>query len=194
METVAMLKRALSATGEVLKAGQGIQEPARMGLVKDLHSVCLKCEGAYETVLLRLVPVKNAFNDPDQLAMELRLLASDTETRDAFKPEHLCGEVDELLTRLESNLDPLKYSLDVNRLGAIREHLNQAGSFDAAIYESYDQFMRDLDGIATQIQMSTEDKTERAEYVRTAIVKFEEELRSGIDDIRRIKDDIISGR
>jgi len=193
METVAMLRRALGAAGEVLRLGQAIQGPARMDFIKDLHAICLKCEAAYETVLLRLVPVKNALNDPDQLAMELRSLASDTVTRDAFKPEHLCGEVDVLLSRLESNLDPLKYALDVNRLRAIRDHLQQVGNFDVALRESYDQFTSALDNIATQIQTPGEDKIERAEYVRTAIGEFEEELRSAINDIRGIKDAIIRG-
>ena len=193
METVAMLRRALGAAGEVLRLGQAVQGPARMGFIKDLHAICLKCEAAYETVLLRLAPVKDALSDPDQLAMELRSLASDAGTRAAFKPEHLCGEVDILLSRLESNLDPLKYALDVNRLHAIRDHLQQVGNFDVALRDSYDQFTNALDDIATQIQTPGEDKIERAAYVRTSIGEFEEELRSAIDHIRGIKDAIIRG-
>jgi hypothetical protein len=188
-----MLKRALNAAGKVLRWGQGIQEPARLDFIKDLHAICLKCEAAYETVLLRLVPVKNSFSDPDKLAGELRILAADSTTRSAFKPEHLCGEVDVLLSRLESHLDPLKYSLDVNRLRAIREHLRNFGNFDAALYESYDAFVRSLDDIATQIQTGGHDRLERASYVRTAVREFELELRSAIEDIRATKDAIICG-
>jgi hypothetical protein len=144
-------------------------------------------------VLLRLVPVKNAFGDPDRLAVELRALAADTDTRDAFKPEHLCGEVDVLLSRIESNLDPLKYSLDIGRLRAIRDHLRAFGSFDAALNESYDTFARALDDIASQIQLGGADKSERASYVRTAVREFEQELRSAIDEIRATKDAIVRG-
>jgi hypothetical protein len=110
------------------------------------------------------------------------------------EPEHLCGEVDLLLSRLESNLDPLKYSLDVIRLSAIRDQLQRLGNFDVALRDSYDQFTKALDNIATQIQRPGEDKIERAEYVRTAIGEFEDELRSAINDIRRTKDDIIGSR
>ena len=193
MEALTLLRRALSAAGEVLRIGQDIQSSARMDLIKDLHAICLKCETAYETVLLRLVPVKNALQDPDRLATELRSLASDVDTRDAFKPEYLSGEADVLLSRLENNLDPMKYALEVNRLKEIREHVEKLGYFDPLLNTSYDQFMRALDSIATQIQTPGVDKAERAEYVRKAIYEFEEELRAAIDDIRGVKDAILRG-
>jgi hypothetical protein len=66
---------------------------------------------AFDKVLVRLKPVKSAANDPKRLAAALRQFSADATTRKAFKPEHLCGEVDQLLVGLQSNLNPLKYSL-----------------------------------------------------------------------------------
>ena len=145
METLELLKRALKAAARVLRVAGGIQKDARHKLINDLHGICAKCEDAYGTVLIRLRTVKDAFSDPDALATELRDFAADSETRDAFKPEHLCGEVDFLLDALASNLDPLKYSIDVNRIKEIRGTLQNIGNVDLAIYASYDQLRGDLD-------------------------------------------------
>jgi hypothetical protein len=193
METLELLKRALNAAASVLKFGSGIQRDARQGLIKDLHRVCMNCENAYDIVLMRLSPIKDAFGKPDALASELRLLRADNETRGAFKPEHLCGEVDYLLDRLENNLDSLRYSVDVSKIRAIRQTLQNMGNFDAAIYASYDQFTSDLDRIATQLQDASEDQAERAQYARRVIEDFEAELRSAVDGVREAKDMIIRG-
>src|SRR6187455_1359886 len=103
--------------------GAGIQAPERKGLAADLQAICSACEDAYATVLARLVPIKNAFGDPALLASELRAFAADVATRDKFKPEHLCHQVDHLLVRLRSNLDPLKYSIDCREIKEIRAYL-----------------------------------------------------------------------
>ena len=108
MQVFEALKQAVKACADVVKWGAGIQEPTRKGLAADLQAICTNCDAAYDAVLTRLVPIKNAFADPTALAAELRAFAADAATRANFKPDHLCGQVDQLLIRLSSNLDPLK--------------------------------------------------------------------------------------
>ena len=64
----------------------------------------------------------------------------------------LCSEVDKLLAQLQNNLAPLKYSIDLNRIDVLRESLLKLGNLGKAILDSYDEFMRQLDRIATDIQ------------------------------------------
>ena len=193
MEVLELLKRALKTCASVIKFGAGIQEDSRKRLVEDLQRICLNCERAYETVLKRLGPIKDAFQDPDALAVELREFAQDAQTRDAFKPEHLCGEVDHLVVRLESNLDPLKYSIDLTRIRELRQSLGMVGNYDAAIYESYDDFARQLDNLATQIRDPGSDRNERGEYAQHVIAEFESDLRTAIDGVRQTKSTILQG-
>ena len=108
-------------------------------------------------------------------------------TRLRFKPEHLCGQVDQLLVRLGSNLDPLKYSLDFRRIQDLQQSLQHFGNMDGAIFDSYDQFASALDGIATQINDPAFDANERARYVQHVIEDFEDELRSAQADMRTAK-------
>jgi hypothetical protein len=187
MEVLNALKQALKACADIVKWGAGIQEPARKGLVADLQAICANCEAAYEAVLTRLVPIKNSFSDPTTLATELRAFAADAATRNSFKPDHLCGQVDHLLTRLRSNLDSLKYSIDCRRIDDVRKYLHQFGSFDDAIFQSYDDFATELDGIATEIQNPASDKHERSQYAQHVIQNFESDLRATQSAVREAK-------
>lgn len=193
MDVLELLKRALKTCASVIKLGAGIQEKVRKELTNDLQQICLKCEEAYGTVLKRLSPVKDAFQDPTNLAKELRDFAADTATRNAFKPEHLCGEIDHLIVRLASNLDPLKYSIDYGRIQEIRANLSSVGNFDGAIYRSYDEFARQLDELATQLRDPTFDAEERRRYAQHVIRDFEDDLRSAIDGVRGTKNNILHG-
>jgi len=187
MEVLNALKQAVKACADVVKWGAGLQEGARKALVTDLQAICGNCDAAYDVVLARLVPVKNAFADPTSLAAELRSFAADAVTRQQFKPEHLCHQVDDLLARLGSNLDPLKYSVDVRRINSLRRSLNQFGDVDGAIFQSYDDVTRDLDQIATELQDPASDRQERARYAQHVIQGFEADLRSAQAAMREAK-------
>jgi hypothetical protein len=128
MEVLDALKQALKSAASIIRWGAGIQESARKALISDLQNICSNIEDAYDSVIARLVPVKSAYNDPGKLAAELRSFAADAATRRQFKPEHLCGQVDGLMARLSSNLDPLRYSIDFRRINDLRNHLAQFGS------------------------------------------------------------------
>jgi hypothetical protein len=193
METLQILKRALKAISGVLAFGADIQKDARQKLIADLHSICGKCEDAYGTVLLRLKPIRKSFSDPQQLANELIDFSADQATRDSFKPEHLCGEVDLLLDSLSNNLDSLKYAVDWNRITTIKEGIRNIGNFDAAILGSYDQFTRDLNELSAQLMDGNYDTTERVNYVKRVITEFEDELRDSIDSVRQCKDMVLQG-
>ncbi len=192
MQVLEVLKQAIKACAEVVNWGAGIQEPERKNLAADLNAICGACEAAYDAVLTRLVPVKNAFGDPTALATELRAFAADASTRAKFKPEHLCGHVDKLLVRLSSNLDQLKYSIDFRRIQDIRQLLQRFGDYDGAIFQSYDDLVAELDQIATQIQVSPADKVERADYARHIIQRFEKDLRATQTEIRAAKNQVIA--
>jgi hypothetical protein len=192
MEVLDVLKQAVKACADVVRWGAGIQEATRRGLVADLQAICTNCDAAYDAVLVRLVPVKNAFTDPVALATELRAFSADTATRAKFKPSHLCGQVDDLLVRIGSNLDPLKYSVDCRRITHLRQNLQRFGNFDGAIFQSYDELSSDLDTIATQMQDPAFDKQERARYARHVIEDFENSLRATQIAVREAKADTIS--
>ncbi|KUZ87398.1 hypothetical protein WI42_12930 [Burkholderia ubonensis] len=85
--------------------------------------------------------------------------------------------MDHLLMSLKSNLDPIKYSVDFRHISDIQAYLAQFGEFDGAIFKSYDEFVAELDQIATQIQ-SSPDLQERARYAEHVIREFEIELRA----------------
>jgi len=187
MQVLEALKQAVKACADVVKWGAGIQEPTRKGLAADLQAICMNCDAAYDAVLTRLVPIKNAFADPIALAAELRAFAADGTTRASFKPDHLCGQVDQLLIRLGSNLDPLKYSIDCRRINDVRQYLQRFGNFDGAIFQSYDELVAELDQIATQIQAPASDKQERSRYAQHVIQNFESDLRATQSAVREAK-------
>ncbi len=191
MQVLEALKQAIRTCADVVKWGAGIQEPARKSLAADLQTICGNCDAAYDAVLTRLVPVKNAFSDSAALAAELRALAADATTRSKFKPEHLCGQVDQLLVRLRSNLDPLKYSIDCRRIDEVQQYLQRFGNFDAAMYQSYDRLVAELDAIATQIQSPASDKQERSQYAQHVIQTFESDLRATQAAVRDAKNEMI---
>ena len=191
MEVLELLRQALKTSVSVIKAGAGIQEKARKELVQDLQKICQNCETSYEAVLKRLAPIKDTFRRPDELAKELRAFAADPKARQSFKPERLCGEIDHLLVRLESNLDPLKYAIDISRIQEVKRTLGLVGNYDAAIYRSYDEFARQLDELATQIRDPRFDANERAEYVQRVIREFDEDLRATIDNVRATKKEVL---
>ena len=192
VEVLEALKRAVKSIAEVVNWGAGIQEPERKNLARELNAICTACEAAYDAVLARLVPVKNAFGDPTALAGELRAFAADATTRAKFKPQHLCGQVDQLLVRLGSNLDPLKYSVDYRRIADLRQYLQRFGNYDGAIFQSYDDLVAQLDQIATEIQTSPKDQGERASYARHIIQRFEQDLRSTQAEIHQAKDQVVA--
>ena len=192
MDVLELLKRALNACARVVKVGAGIQEEVRKDLVEDLQRICFNCEQALDTVLSRLRPIKDSYLSAPSLAKELRDFAADAETRDAFKPEHLCGDIDRLIVRLESNLDPLKYSIDYRRIEEVRRNLDFVGDYDASIYQSYDEFTWQLDQLATQLQdPSSFDVEERRRYAQHVIEDFEADLRSAIAGVRDTKNSIV---
>ena len=111
--------------------------------------------------------------------------------RASFKPDHLCGQVDQLLIRLSSNLDPLKYSVDFRRIDEVRQYLQRFGNFDGAIYQSYDELVVELDGIAMQIEAPASDKQERSRYAQHVIQSFESDLRATQSAVRDAKTQMI---
>jgi hypothetical protein len=196
------LKQSVNTCTAILKWGANMQGSTRKSLVVDLQSICSNCEDAYGAILERLVPVKNAFADPTTLARELRKFTADQTLRRQFKPNHLCGNIDQLLQRLANNLDPLKYSIDLRQIGELRNRFEAYGNYDLRISESYDEFTVQLDLVANQIGNPTLsarrqgradpfDPRERAQYAEHVIEDFQTELRSALDTVRKAKADLI---
>lgn len=192
MNVFKILKDAVEACVDVIKFGSAIQNQAQLRLINDLQMVCSKVESAYSTVLSRLKIVKQNYNDAKELAFALQDFAADAETRNAFKPDHLCGEIDSLLVDLENNLDPLKYSLDIRNIKNIRDDIQRAGNLDMEIFEEYDDFTRSLDNLAADILAATdEDQRERVNYAQHTINKFQDDLFDAIKSMREAKDVIL---
>jgi hypothetical protein len=191
MDVLDLLSRAVRTCAPILKFGAGIQTRERERLIAEFKEICDSCEEAHSIVIKRLRPIKDAFSDTAKLAKELRDFAADSKTRTAFKPDHLCGQIDNLLSGLENNLDPLKYSVDVRKLKVLKTQLSVIGHYDAVIYDAYDEFTRDLDNLATDLQIDTnQDVTDRVYYARHLIEDFEENLSSTIQDVRNARSKI----
>jgi hypothetical protein len=193
MENLNLLKSAVTIFSRIITSASRAQAQARADLVDELQAICSECESAYSIVLERLRPVKDAYRDPARLEQELRDLAADRRTRDIFKADHLCGQVDHLLSKLQSNLAALKYSVDVRTLDRLKERLKEIGNYDAALYRDYDEFARDLDRLSHEIGTapSVEDRTRLMAYSRSYIDDFEKELWDTIDAMRRAKDRVL---
>lgn len=192
MELVKYLERVVDVCSRVIRFGAGMQAQVRDELKNDLQAICTKVDEAHKQTLKMLRPIKDNLNDRDELASALRDFATDPATRDAFKPEHLCGEVDALLQKLESNLDPLKYAVDVRKLRSLRDEFGRIGNVDAAIYHEYDAFTRDLDDLATELQAGTDSLTdERKDYAKHIIRDFEDDISQAAKSMREAKDRIL---
>jgi hypothetical protein len=191
VDVLGYLKQAIGTCADVLKWAANIQGNARQSLVTDLQSICSNCEDAYGAVLARLVPVKSAFADPTALARKLRNFAADQTIRRQFKPDHLCGSIDQLLQRLQNNLDPLKYSIDFTNIRELRSRFELYGDYDFQLYKTYDEFTRELDQVANQISDPAFDPCERAQYAQRAIENLQSELRSTLETVRQAKADVV---
>lgn len=182
------LRRALKACGSILRVGRGIQEPTRQKLAKDLMKVCSNCQDAHESFLKHIKRVKDALPEAPKLAKESQRFASSSIPRRAFKPHKLCGDVNLLLTRLRSNLDPLKYSVAVNRIGKLETQFKEFLDYDNAFYEAFDSFARDLskDAIDLQIALDATDLsrvTRLQMRIRRRIERIESDITKTLNQV-----------
>lgn len=191
-ELIRYLESVAKTCGRIIHFGAGLQATARNELVDQLQRICSNVESAYSSVLARLRPVKDHYDDPASLAREIRDFTADKKTRDLFKPAHLCGEVDHLLSRLANNLDPLKYSVDVKKISVLQRNFQLIGDVDGAIYDSYDEFTRDLEDVVTELESADAAlAAERRDYVRHLIDDFQDELFGAIATMRQAKDRVL---
>ena len=168
------------------------QGAERSQLITDLQDICSRCEDAYGAVIKQLQPVKDSFGEPETLANALGVFAADDQTRKAFKPEHLCGEVDQILQRLSSNVDWLRYSVDLREIERFRGAIASMGSYDGQLRDYYDDRTRAMNDIATQLksQLSEEEIEERVAYTRHMLDEFEDDLQETVKKIREAKEQV----
>ena len=123
------------------------------------------------------------------MADAMRMFAADYETRKAFKPEHLCGEVDQLLQRLSSNADWLKYAVDLRGIERLRGAIRNMGSYDGELRDYYNDYTREMDQLATVLQsdLTDEDAKERLEYAQHIVDELERDLSETLDNMRDSK-------
>ena len=184
-EVINKCLRALTALADV-------QGKSRKRLVKETQTICSRCDDAYSALLVRLLPVKQAFRRPSQLAHELHSLVADGKARRGFKPEGLCTEIDQLLADFQSNLKGIKYSVHLFSIGEIRNTLRSMGNYDQALYRQYDNFMRQIDGIATALQSaSPKEKQALVGTARAAITDLETDLNSSVQLMRAAKKRVV---
>ena len=189
---IALNNAIVRACARLIRSLPGIQSNARKRLVTELQGICSKCEDAYSALIARLLPIKAAYGDAKKLAEALRQFGADTKTRAAFKPEHLCGEIDHLLQELKSNLNALGYSVRWSGLETLDETLKRMGNYDSELYHQYDQFRFELDQIATELDRAKKkDQKYWLRYVEDLVSDTEVELQNSITDMRRAKDQIV---
>lgn len=185
-------KQVVDACMRAFGALAGLQSGTRKRLVKQLQQVCSKCDNAYSELLERLSPVKAAYRNPKKLAVELRSLAGDRQTRAKFKPEHLCSDIDQLIADFQNGLSGLKYSVRFFSLEELKDTLKSMGNYDQALYHQYDGFMTQMGSLATAIEKaSADDRSRLADFARAEIAALERDLRDSIRDMRAAKDQIV---
>lgn len=179
------------ACTRLLRYLPGLPQDTRGHLVRDVQVICSRSAEAYTALLTRLLAIKAAFRDPVVLVQELRLFAADTQTRAAFKPEYLYGEVDHLLQEFKGHLDTLGYSVRMSGLGTLDETLRRMGDYDGELAHQYDQFRSELDHVAAEIERTTgPDRRHWVRYVEELVSDTEVELHRSIGDMHRAKEDV----
>lgn len=192
MNPVRFLGEALRTASRTVSFLWNTQGAQRSQLITDLQAVSSRCEDAYATVLKQLLQVKNSYGNRELLANALRTFAADDETRSAFKPDHLCKEVDQLLQRLSSNADWLKYSVDLREIERLRGAIESMGNYDGQLWDYYDDHTRAMDEIATQLQseLTGQEAEERLAYARHVVDEFGSDLSDTLDSIRNAKNKV----
>lgn len=189
MGALGQLRQAFDVAGRAIGFASRTQGGARRELVDSLERVASKCDDAYTEVRAALRPVKDSYRDPVQLGAALRAFAADAHVRTSIKPHQLCGEVTALLDKLANNLDPLKYAIDVRKIKAVRASLGELHQLDYDIKNEYEEFTRDLDAVADQLDHAAGDEArERIAYVRQVIADFDGELSDLVTSVRQAKD------
>ncbi|MGH9268111.1 MAG: hypothetical protein ACRD0D_08030 [Acidimicrobiales bacterium] len=189
MGALGELRQAFEVAGRAIGLASRTQGAARRELVDGLDQVASKCDDAYTEVRAALRSVRDSYRDPAQLAASLRAFAADAHVRTSIKPHQLCGEVTTLLEKLANNLDPLKYAIDVRKIKAVRASLGELHQLDYAIKNEYEEFTRDLDAVADQLDLAVGDEAqERVAYVRQVIGDFDRELSDLVTSVREAKD------
>jgi archaellum component FlaC len=189
MGALSQLRQAFEVAGRAIGFASEAQGGARRELVDSLEHVASRCDDAYTRVRAALGPVRDSYRDPLMLASALRAFAADADVRTSVKPHQLCGDVTALLDKLANNLDPLKYAIDVRRIKAVRESLGELHQLDYDIKNEYEEFTRDLDAVADQLDTAIGDEArERIAYVRQVIADFDRELSDLVTSVRDAKD------
>lgn len=181
-DPLSFLRTIFKTSRAVILAGRGLQEPTRTALARDLQRVCARCRGAYERFLKQLAPLKASYSQPAALVKEVQKLASQPEYRQTFKPDKLCGDIDNLLTRLHSNLDPLKYSIGVTRIGKLRVQLKAFQNYDLAFYQTFDSFAVEVSRLAVRLDaaMTEGEDPSRIRALRDQIRRKVEKLEADV--------------
>ncbi len=181
----------IRACTRLLRYLPGFPQDEREALARDVRALCSGCEEAYAALLARLSAVKAAVRDPAALVRELRLFAADAQARAAFRPEHLCGEVERLLRGLRGRMDALGYSVRMSGLGTLDETLRRMGEYDGDLPDQFDQFRAELGHVAGEIERSTgPDRRHWVRYAEELVSDAEVELHRSIGDVRRAGDDV----
>jgi len=190
MQVLEILQKFLDICSKILEFGREVQNKARDELVADLQKICGNCERAYSNLFAKLRPIKDSYNDTAALSTALRTFASGS--RADFHPDNLCGDINALLFKLENNLDALKYSVDLRKIGDLKSELTLIGSYDNWIYASYDAFAKQLDNLATELQAARPDEaSDRKAHVRHVIDEFERDLFATLRSVQEAKDRIL---
>ncbi|HET9443318.1 MAG TPA: hypothetical protein VFO65_08335 [Acidimicrobiales bacterium] len=189
MSALGQLRQAFEVAGRAIKFAARTQSAARREMIEGLDQVASTCDDAYTNVRAALKPVRDSYRDPAQLATALRAFAADPDVRRSIKPVHLCGEVTMLLDKLASNLDPLKYAIDVRKIEAVRASLGQLNQLDLDIKDEYENFTRELDLVADDLDRAVgSEADERIDYVRHVVADFDRELADLVGSVREARD------
>jgi hypothetical protein len=166
------------------------QATERRDLIADIRGVCERCERAYGTVLERLRPLSSC--DRGTLAGALRQFSADRETRAAFKPEKLSGDVTGILQRLERDVDRVMYPADFWRIYRLESAVANPEAHDQDLSDYYDDYARSMDVLAGHLEASLPgvEALERQAYAQHVIASFEADLEETLRDIGAAKEEV----
>ena len=96
----------------------------------------------------------HVMTDEETKTYIIRKVSSNPAYRKTFKPDKLCGDVDELLSEIQSWLSLLRWSVAVTRISKLQNQLKNFQNYDYAFYMAFDDYANDLSNLAIRLDQA----------------------------------------
>lgn len=183
------LSSILKETAKLINYLALVQHSERKRLVDSLANICMRCEESFELIYARITSIRRTYGNTDSLIVAVQGFIDDHQLALQFKPEHLCSEIDSLLTDLESYLEGLRYSIASNSISVIKMELGNMHHCDISLNEQYNLLREELRNLIDSYEI---DKNKlNISIIRDILNGFEDSLKEVVNAARAAKDKVI---